>query len=216
MLSVFKTRLAMSFVLAALVVNPALSQTLKDFFTNTQTPALYLGIDFTKTKLIDDATANENDIKDHQYTAINEVVIAEPKKYDVSGAFHRSSMDHDFGQIDQKNVKVDATQIKSTNTSDFHRLKEEDIANVVKGYDFGDKKGIGILFVVEALSKSGKNAAIWVAFIDMKAKKMLMTERMESKAKGGFSWRNYWASAFKDLLDDIEDKKYKEWQSKYQ
>ena len=44
---------------------------------------------------------------------------------------------------------------------------------------------------------------------------VLMTERMVSKGKGGIGFRNYWASTIKNLLDDIEDSKYKEWQAKY-
>ena len=42
-----------------------------------------------------------------------------------------------------------------------------------------------------------------------------MTERMESEAIGGFGFRNYWASAIKKLIDNIEKKKYKEWKLKY-
>jgi hypothetical protein len=49
----------------------------------------------------------------------------------------------------------------------------------------------------------------------MKTKKVLMTERIESEVIGGIGFRNYWASAIKNLIDDIEKKKYKEWQLKY-
>ena len=211
-----KASFFMSFIFTAMLAQPAFSQTLKDFFNSSETTALYLGIDFTKAKLIDDANAKEMDIRDKQYTGINELIIAEPKKFDLNGAFHKSNIDHDLGPVNKRNEKADAEQIKSTNTSDFHRLKEDDINSIVKGLDLGDKKGIGILFVMEAMSKSGKAAAIWVTFIDMKSKKVLLTERMESKTKGGFSFRNLWASSVKDLLDDIEGKKYKEWKAKYQ
>ena len=34
------------------------AQTIKDVFNNSESPLFYLGIDFTKAKLIDDATAN--------------------------------------------------------------------------------------------------------------------------------------------------------------
>ena len=47
---------------------------------------------------------------------------------------------------------------------------------------FQGKKGIGILFVMEAMSKREKAAAIWVTLIDMKTKKVLLTERIEGKA----------------------------------
>jgi len=211
-----KASFLMSFIFIGVLTQPVFSQTLKEVFSSSETPLLYLGIDFTKARLIDDAVANEIDVRDRQFAGINDVIISEPKKYDLNSAFHKSNVDHDLGPVGKRNLKADAGQIKSTNTSDFHRLKEEDIVSLVKGFEFPDKKGVGVLFVMEAMNKSGKAAAIWVTFIDTKAKKVLLTERIESSTKGGFSFRNLWASSIKNLLDTIEDKKYKEWKNKYQ
>ena len=70
---------------------------------------------------------------------------------------------------------------------------------------------------MEAMRKIEKkgDAAIWVTFVDLKSKKVLMTERIEVKASAGFGFRNYWASTIKNLIDLIGDKKYKEWKQKY-
>ncbi len=84
--------------------------------------------------------------------------------------------------IEIKNVKTE--DIISTNSADYNRLKEADITTLVKGFDFKGKKGLGILFIVEALSKTEKAAAVWVTLIDMPAKKVLLTERIEGKASG--------------------------------
>src|SRR5882724_11949849 len=162
------------------------AQTLKDFFTSSETPVFYFGIDFTKAKLIDDVNANVNDIRDRQYDGINELVITESKKYDLKAAFHKSNIDHDLALVSKRNQKANTEEIKSTSSGDFHRLKEDDIKSLVSGFDFGDKKGIGLLFVVEAMSKSEKAAAIWVTLIDIKAKKVLMTDRVEGKASMSF------------------------------
>jgi len=193
------------------------AQTLKDVFTNSETPIFYLGIDFTQARLIDDATANEIDIRDRQFAAINDVIVNEPKKYDLAEAFHKSYVDHDLGLVAKRNEKANAEAIKSSNTADYHRFKEEDVNKVVSSFDFAGKSGIGLLFVVEALSKSQKAAAIWVTLVDMKTKKVLLTERMEGKVGkfGGFGFKNYWAGPFKDVIDDINKKKYSEWKSKY-
>ena len=201
----------------ALFVNNLSAQTLKDVFTNSETPLFYLGIDFTQARLIDDATANEIDIRDRQFTAINDIIVNEPKKYDLAEAFHKSYIDHDLGLVAKRNEKANAEAIKSSNTADFHRFKEDDVNKLVSGFDFGGKSGIGLLFVVEAMSKSQKAAAIWVTLVDMKTKKVLMTGRMEGKLSklGGFGFKNYWAAAFKDVIDDIHKKKYGEWKSKY-
>ena len=195
----------------------AFSQTAKDVFTNSETPIFYLGIDFTQARLIDDATADQIDIRDRQFDGINDVIVSEAKKYDLAGAFHKSYVDHDLGLVAKRNEKANAEAIKSTNTGDFHRFTENDVNTLVKGFDFGGKSGVGLLFITEALSKSQKAAAVWVTLVDMKSKKVLMTERMVGSVNkfGGFGFRNYWASAFKNIIDDIEKKKYSEWKSKY-
>ncbi len=191
------------------------AQTGKDFFSSEGTNALYLGIDFTRNKVIDDANANVTDIRDRQYNGINDLVVTEVKKFDLKSAFHRSNtVDHDLGLVNERNIKANADQIISTNTADFHRLKEEDIVNLVKGYDFKDKKGLGILLVSEAMSKSQKSIAMWVTFIDMNTKKVLLTDRVEGKLGMGFGFRNYWATAIKSVFEQIEKKKYKEWKAK--
>jgi hypothetical protein len=193
----------------------AQGQTLKEFFSNEGTNAFYVGIDFTKNKLIDDANANSSDIRDRQYTGINELVVTETKKYDLKSAFHRSSgMDHDLSLVNDRNTKANADDIKSTSTADFHRLKEDDIKSLVKSFDFKDKKGLGILLVSEAMSKSDKTIAMWVAFVDMNSKKVLLTDRVEGKVGMGFGFRNNWASSIKSVLEQIEKKKYKEWKAK--
>ncbi|MFT4155881.1 hypothetical protein [Parafilimonas sp.] len=213
----YKHKITTLIITACIGINGAFAQTLKDVFTNSETPVFYLGIDFTQTRLIDDAAANETDIRDRQFTGINDVIVNEPKKYDLAGAFHKSEIDHDLGYVAKKNESANAEAIKSTNTGDFHRFTESDVAKVVSGYSFGDKSGIGLLFVTEALSKSKKAAAVWVTLIDMKSRKVLMTDRVEGSVSrfGGFTFRNYWASAFKDVIDTIEKKKYSEWKSKY-
>jgi len=198
------------------ISSSAFSQTLKDFFTNSETAVVYLGIDFTKAKLINYPNPNPMDIKDRIYNAINDVVVNEPKKYDFVGAFHKSNITTDLTAVRERNGKINAEDIVSSNTADFNRLKESDIASVVKALNLSGKKGIGILFVMEGMKKDDKNgdASMWTVLIDLSSKKVLMTERFESKATG-FGFRNYWASTFKITLDAIEKKKYKEWKDKY-
>ena len=205
----------MAVLFFCVATQPLFAQTAKDAFTNSETPILYLGIDFTKAKLIDDANANPTDIRDRQYGGINDLVVTETKKYDLKGAFHKSFVDHDLGLVAKRNEKINTEDIKSTNTGDFHRLKSSDIESLVKGFDFGDKKGVGLLFVMEGMSKSDKSAAMWVTLVDMKSKKMLMTERMEGKTGMGFGFRNFWAIPIKNVIEEIEKKKYSEWKSKY-
>jgi len=194
----------------------AFSQTLKEFFSSSETPTVYLGIDFTKAKLINSPTANPTDIKMRLYRSINDVVVNEPKKFDLPGAFHKSSIPTDLTAVNAKNEKINSEEIVSSNSEDFSRLKEADMAGIVKGLNITGKKGIGILFVFEAMKsieKSDDLASVWTVLVDLQTKKVLLSERFEVKAKG-FGFRNVWASAIKFTLDAIEKDKYKEWKNK--
>ena len=193
---------------------PLFSQSLKEVFNSTETPVFYLGVDFTLARLID-APEVASDIRDRQYPAINDLIVNESKKYDLAGAFHKSNIEHDLGLVAKRNAKINTEEIKSTNSADYNRLKEEDITKLVKGFDFEGKKGVGLLFVADGMSKGKKSEGLWVTLIDMAAKKVLMTERMEGKTGMAFGFRNYWATPIRAVIDDIEKKKYKEWKSKY-
>jgi hypothetical protein len=194
----------------------AFSQTLNEFFNNSELHLIYLGIDFTKARLINDPDANTFDMRNKVYPSINSLIVNESKKFDIAAAFHKSNVGSDLTAVREKNEKINAEEIASSNTEDFYRLKEDDISSVVKGLNLSGKTGIGLLFVMEGMKKEGKKgeASMWVVLIDMKTKKVLITERFENKASG-IGARNYWASTIKDTLDDIEKKRYKEWKAKY-
>jgi hypothetical protein len=196
-------------------IQSATAQTLKDVFTSSETAILYLGIDYTQARLMGESSVSGIELRDKYFTGINDLVINEPKKYDLAKAFNKSKIDYDLGIVTKRNQKINAENIISTSSSDFSRLVEEDINKLVRGIDFEKKKGLGLLFIVEGMSKTEKAASIWVTIVDMGAKKVLMTERIRSESKGGFSFRNYWASPIFSLIETIEKKKYKEWKSKY-
>ncbi|HTS43760.1 MAG TPA: hypothetical protein VMH01_05145 [Puia sp.] len=192
------------------------AQTVKDVFNNSSTTILFLGIDFTKNKVINDLTVNVNDLRDREYGGINDLFLSEPKKYNIKSAYQRSSsVDNDLSLTQKRNEKVNVDDIRSSNSADFHRLKEDDIKALVSGFDFGGKKGVGLIFVMEAMSKSDKAVAIWPTLVDMGSKTMLMTDRVEGKLGMGFGVRNYYATGVHSVIEDIEKKKYKEWKAKY-
>ncbi|MBS1948517.1 MAG: hypothetical protein JST47_12190 [Bacteroidetes bacterium] len=189
------------------------SQTAKEVFSNSETQILYLGVDFTKAKIIGEH-ANEFDIRSKDYPGLNDLIVAEPKKYELKLSFHKSFIDHDLGEVAVRNSKINAEDIISSNTADFHRLQSSDIETLVSGFDFGDKKGVGLLLVVEAFSKMEKATAVWVTLVDMKYKKVLMTERMQGRASG-VGLRNSMAGSIKNILDEIEKTKYQQWKEKF-
>jgi hypothetical protein len=192
---------------------PGYSQTAKEIFnSNDEPPITYLGIDFTQARLINDAGASAADLKEKHFPGINQVVVNEPKKYDLAKAF-RKTINNDISVTEKVNANIDAEKIKSSNSSDETRLDAAAIQNIVNGYDLNGKKGIGLVFIMEGLNKPGAKGSMFVTFIDMATRKVLFTERMTGKA-GGFGYKNYWAKSVFEVLEDIEKSKYKEWKNR--
>lgn len=191
----------------------AKAQNLSEVLNNTETPIFYYGIDFTKARLMGDPNANPRDIVERQFAGINALIINEYKKYDVAAAFRRSELPNDLSYTDQRNEKVDPDKLLSTNSEDFNRLNEKDIQTLISGFNGGSKPGTGLVFVVEGMSKTKKALSLWVTLFDIKTRKVLMTKRMEGALGSGFSFRNYWATGFKKIIDQIEKSEYKKWKS---
>ena len=195
------------------LAQPGYSQTAKEFFNSSETPVTYLGIDFSQARLIGDAGASAADLKDKHFPGINQVIINEPKKYDLPKAFKRASINNDITVTESVNAKIDADKIKISSSSDESRLDAAAIQNVVNGYDLSGKKGVGLVFIIENLNKTGAKGSMYVTFIDMGTRKVLFTERMIGKA-GGFGYKNYWAKSVYEVLEEIEKSKYKEWKNR--
>lgn len=193
------------------LLQPVFSQTAKEIF-NSGTPITYLGVDFTQARLINDAGASATDLKEKHFPGINQVVINEPKKYDLEKAF-KTTVTSDISVTEKVNATIEADKIKSSSSSDENRLDAAAIQKVVNEYDVSGKKGVGLVFIMEGLNKPGAKGSMYVTFIDMPSKKVLFTERMVGKA-GGFGYKNFWAKSVYEVLEDIQKSKYKEWKNK--
>lgn len=189
------------------------TQTAKVFFGSDSVAALYLGIDFTVARLINDANSDPKEIQYVQFEAINELMVKESKKYDIQQAYHRIQWSVDLSAVKIRNEKTPPDQLKSFNDSDLTRLKASDIGQIVQNFDFGGHNGYGILLIVEGMSKTAKKISIWFTLIDMGAKRVLSTARVEGKLGSGFGFRNYWASAIKNAIGQVKSDDYQQWKT---
>lgn len=187
------------------------AQTLKDFFSSSEVPLTYLGIDFTNAKVLNEISQNAMDIRDRHYVGINDLMLKEFKKYDIGKAFNKSLVTNDISQAKAKNAKIDAEKIMESSADDL-RLKKANIESIVKGYDFSGKKGIGLLFIMETMNKTSEKGSMYVTLIDMASNKVLLTERMTGAA-GGIGFRNCWIKTIYFVLAEIRKSKYNEWKS---
>jgi hypothetical protein len=185
----------------------------KAFFNTDSITAVYLGIDFTLAKLINDNESDAKIIQSQQFNGINDLIVKEFKKYDVQKAYHRVNWIVDLKEVEDRNLKVNPDQLKSSNDADLTRLNPSDIDKLVSNFNYGPHTGYGVLLIVEGMDKTKKLATIWFTLIDMNAKTVLTTARINGKLGSGFGFRNYWASAIKNAINDVEGKVYKDWKT---
>lgn len=187
------------------------AQSLKEFFADKATPLTYLGVDFSLTKVQGEG-ATADDIQ-NKFEPINTVVISE-SKYDVTGAFRRTTTVTNYMDAVKKvNADANTSKMKTDNVSDLGLLTPEDIAKHVKAYNLSGKSGIGLVFIVDGMSKMNKEAAMYATLINLSTKKVLLSEKLTGKAQG-FGLRNYWAKTVYNVIDKIDKSKYKEWAEK--
>lgn len=213
-MTTLKKCLLASFVLVFVCLSAGNSQaqTLKEFFSNESTPLTYLGVDFSATK-IEGETATAAEIV-NKFEPINNVIVTEAKKYDVAGAFKRTNVSNFLEAVQKLNAAVNPATIKANGVADLEKgLTPADIDKQVKKYDLHGQKGIGLVFIMDGMSKTNKEAYVYATLIDLSSKKVLLTERFTGKAQG-FGFRNYWAYTIYKVLNSIDNGKYKEWKSK--
>ena len=169
------------------------------------TDITWLGIDFTQTKFI--GTANQfkesgeitsAEFRDKYIPGWNQLFRDEQKKYDVASAVKRAEVKYAMDVTEKANNGIKGNFF-SDDPNDYKKLDEQKINNLVKGYDFQGKTGTGLIFFIDGMSKSKDEASGWVTFVDMKSKKVLLTEYKTGKA-GGFGFKNYWAKSFLNIL----------------
>ncbi len=202
-----------------------LAQTKADIF-DKNIPVTWLGVDYSLTTFIgtpinsgvafspwtvvkktDQGIVTKDEFRDSFTVQWNQLFIDEEKKYNVAKAIDRSSVNYAIDVCVNANKKLTQKEFFSNNPGDFHTKTEADIATAVKNYDFGKNEGIGMMFFVEGMDKGTTQEGIWVTFVDMKSKTVLLTKYVSSGGQGS-GFRNYWAKPLYVALKEMDIKKW--------
>lgn len=196
----------------------ASAQKVEDLFKHSDVSVTWLGLDFSHAKMIGDFAQFKEaggqsaaDIKNRFYPAWNNVIIHEQKKYDIGAMLRKEDIVYDIDMMTKLNA---ATPLESIEGIIVPNYKKEDIAGFVKEYKVGDKKGIGVVFLVECFNKNAEKAVIHFVAFNMVTKEVLLHERLSGKPKG-FGLRNFWAGSIYNVITDIRDDYYKTWKGQY-
>jgi len=194
------------------------SQTIKDLFLSSDVKVSWLGIDFSHVKLIGDfsefgeaGSKNTAQIRDQYFTGWNNLVLAEPQKYDIKGMLREGDINNDIEMVMDINAKTNLKDMESYNTPKYSK---DNIKEFVHEYDLKNKEGIGVLFIAECLNKNAEEAIFHFVAINMHTGEILLQERLSGKPKG-FGLRNYWAGALYSIIKDIKTKEYIKWKNEY-
>lgn len=178
----------------------------------------FLGLDFTQAKFIGEAAqwkdageVTNNAMKEKYIPAWNDMFVSsnEQKNFKIADATNRTEVSYAIDVVEKVNNAISKKEFFSTSMDDYPRLDETKISALVKKYSFAGNKGIGLIFFVEGMRKGEEKgdpsyATVWVTFVDMSSKTVLLTKRVQGKA-GGFGFRNFWAGAWKNVIKEMKN-----------
>lgn len=203
-----------SLMLAVLLSANVFAQSKADLF-DADKSITWLGLDFTQVRFIGEATQwsdageiTNSQMRDKYFPGWNALFVNEKDRYRVADAVRRAEVDYAIDVTEKPNNALKGNFFERDGNL-YHSLDENKVADLVKKYDFKGHDGIGMLFFVEGMSKGKEMASVWVTFVDMKTKTVLLTKQMEGKA-GGIGFRNYWAKSFLNVLKSIKED-WKSW-----
>ena len=202
------------FVMVLLVGGKVSAQnSMADLFSG-KAKLVFLGLDFTQAKYIGKiGFTDPGAIQNQHMVSWNNLIEMEPKKFSLQKPF--SLKDDQYMSKVEDMVKLNkAANVADNITDDAYSITEDQVKKSVAKYSLSEKDGIGVVYVVESLSKTAEKLTAWVTFIDLSTKKVLYTEKVEGKA-GGFGFRNYWAGGVYKINNEIDSKLYKKWSKQF-
>ncbi len=197
-----------------LISSTAFGQTKSDVFKE-DVPVTWLGLDFSTAKLIGDREkfGSESDVR-HMLDAWNDLILKESDKYNIAKAIGRKKVDNAIEVTKDHNSEVDVMAMFSEDAKDYLHVKTSDVEEIISGYDFKGKGGIGLMFIVESFSKLNDEGSIWVTFVNMDSKEVLFTEHLVNNP-GGAGVRNFWAGCINGVITKMQKKEFEMWRKKH-
>jgi hypothetical protein len=211
----------------AMSAQPLLAQTKADIFDKNY-PITWLGVDYSLTTFIgtptnttatfspwtvvkktDEGVVTKDEFRNSYTEQWNQLFIDEQKKYKVAKATDRKedAITYSLAVCVNANKKLTKKEFFSNDPKDFLTKTEADVVNAVKYYDFQNAKGLGMMFFVEGMNRVTAEEGIWVTFVDIKNKSVLLTKYVSSKGQGS-GFRNYWAKPLYVALKEMNLKKW--------
>lgn len=192
------------------------AQTASDIFKDDSLEFTWLGIDFSRSKIIGDfnqfsewGSKGPSAIRDEYFPAWNSLVFNEPTRYDLRKMMRTSHLKYDMKMVEELNANVSVKKMESYNTPQY---SDSDIQEFVGKYPLEKSKGVGMVLIIESFNKPMEKAISHFVLFSMETKKILIQERFETQPVG-FGLRNYWAGSFHEVFKRITNNAYVRWRT---
>ncbi len=186
-------------------------QDVKDALTNTSLKVTWLGADFSHCKIKGTFDCTPEQFVSQFIPAINNVILAEPTKYDFAKFLNKASFTTDIQSVTKANSAIDPGMMTQDEKT---KLDEATINKIVSGYDLKGKEGIGAVLIYESISKQDLYATMYFAYVKMPEGKVILSKPVGAKP-AGFGLRNFWASTVYSFLKDYNKAYLKAWKTDY-
>ena len=202
------------FVASLLLAFSTFAQSKSDIF-DPNSEITWLGLDFSGDRFIGDRErlGSVSDLH-HLLDALNELMVKEADKYNVAAALKRKSVSNATEITTEHNAGLDVLSMISSEGKDHVHLSPGAVEEIISGYDFKGKSGIGMMLNVESFNKLIEEGSFWVTFVNMGTKEVLLTERLTAPPSG-FGMRNFWAGSVNGVLTKIKKKEFENWKKKH-
>jgi len=201
------------FLLAILTISSQAQ--IKNVVFDVKTKVTWLGLDFTDAIFIGDRErlGSKEDIN-HLLGGLNRLIVDEPYKFDIALAIDKKKVENAIEVTLEKNETLDVLEKYASSSKEYFHIKPNRINEIVDTYSFKDLEGVGLMFIIESFNKINEEASIWVTFIDMNTKEIIISERITAEPKG-FGLRNYWAGAIYSVIQKVKKKEFEMWRRKH-
>lgn len=156
---------------------------------------VWYGVDFSLSRFTL-VTENPSVIVNQYLPAINNLILAEPEKYDIKKFFNKKEVKSVIKVTTDRNSKIDPSSLV---TDSEYRIEADQVNQLVKSLQLEENDGIGLIFIAENLNKATQVGSYYVCFFDIATRNIIDSRRMEGKAVG-IGFRNYWAGSIYNIM----------------
>jgi hypothetical protein len=156
---------------------------------------IFYGIDYSNVKIYG-ADELPSEFKT-AFERINQLLISEPKKYDISRYIARPVEEVSIKAVNKRLKELDLDAMFTTKKS--ISLSKEDLQTMVSALEIGEEEGIGVVFIAAYLDKADATGKYHIVFFDI-ATRDLIHSWEDSGEAGGFGLRNYWAGSIHRMI----------------